>query len=60
MTIIALEPLIYNDMNYFEIEGKKVLRRVYWNRHDGLYIVYKGKKYFESEFTYLYPNTKED
>ena len=54
MKIIALEPLVCNDMNYFEIEGKKVLRRVYWNRYDGLYILYKGKKYFESEFTYRY------
>lgn len=54
MEIIALEPLVCNDMNYFEIEGKKVLRRVYWNKHDGLYILYKGKKYFESEFTYRY------
>lgn len=54
MTIIATEPLIWNDMNYFIIDGRKVLRRVYWTKHGGLYILYKGKKYFEYEFIYKY------
>lgn len=58
MKIIAMEPIVYNLIVPFEIEGKKVLRRIYWNRYDGLYILYKGKRYYESEFSYAYSNSK--
>ncbi len=31
---------------------KTVERKVYYDKHDGLYIMYKGKRYYESEFIY--------
>ena len=33
-------------------ERKSVERKVYYDKHDGLYITYKGKRYFEYEFVY--------
>lgn len=33
-------------------EYKTIERKVYYNKHDGLYINYKGKRYYESEFIY--------
>jgi len=33
-------------------ERKNVERKVYYDRYDGLYITYKGKRYFEYEFVY--------
>lgn len=35
-----------------EIDGKQIERKVRYNRVDGLYIVYKNRKYFEYEFEY--------
>ena len=32
-----------------EIDGQPVERKVRYNRPDGLYIVYKNRKYFEYE-----------
>ena len=60
MTIVALEPPIDNELCKFEINGNIVFRVVHFNKFDGLYITYKGKKFFESEFSYFYPNNKED
>lgn len=31
------------------INGTEVTRKVRWNKADGLYIVYKNRKYFEYE-----------
>lgn len=33
-------------------EYKTIERKIYFDKHDGLYINYKGKRYFESEFVY--------
>lgn len=35
-----------------KFEYKTIERKVYFDKHDGLYIMYKGKRYFESEFIY--------
>ena len=39
-----------------EIDGKQIERKVRYNRVDGLYIVYKNRKYFEYEFEYQMEN----
>lgn len=31
---------------------KIIERKVYYDVHDGLYVMYKGKRYYESEFIY--------
>lgn len=50
------EPLAEGKLCLFEIrerfERKSVERKVYYDKHDGLYITYKGKRYFEYEFIY--------
>lgn len=43
-----------------EIDGKQVERKVRYNRADGLYIVYKNRKYFEYEFEYQMENIRAD
>ena len=35
-----------------KFDHKIIERKVYYDKHDGLYIMYKGKRYFESEFIY--------
>ena len=35
-----------------EIDGKQIERKVKYNRMDGLYIIYKNRKYFEYECNY--------
>lgn len=50
------EPIVDGKLCLFEIrerfERKNVERKVYCDKHDGLYITYKGKRYFEYEFVY--------
>lgn len=50
------EPISDGKLCLFEIrerfELKSVERKVYYDKHDGLYITYKGKRYFEYEFVY--------
>lgn len=50
------EPIADGKLCLFEIrerfERKSVERKVYYDKHDGLYITYKGKRYFEYEFIY--------
>ena len=50
------EPIAEGRLCLFEIrerfERKSVERKVYYDKHDGLYITYKGKRYFEYEFVY--------
>lgn len=50
------EPIAEGKLCLFEIrerfERKSVERKVYYDKHDGLYITYKGKRYFEYEFVY--------
>ena len=50
------EPIAEGKLCLFEIrerfERKGVERKVYYDKHDGLYITYKGKRYFEYEFVY--------
>lgn len=50
------EPIADGKLCLFEIrerfERKNVERKVYYDKHDGLYITYKGKRYFEYEFVY--------
>lgn len=50
------EPVISGKVCLFEIrehfDQKNVERKVYDDKHDGLYIMYKGKRYFEYEFIY--------
>lgn len=50
------EPIADGKLCLFEIrerfERKSVERKVYYDKHDGLYITYKGKRYFEYEFVY--------
>lgn len=54
--IHPLEQLAEGKLCLFEIrerfERKSVERKVYYDKHDGLYITYKGKRYFEYEFVY--------
>lgn len=54
--IYPLEPLIEGEMCLFEFrekfERKELYRKVYFDKHNGLYIMYKGKRYYESEFNY--------
>lgn len=33
-------------------EYKTIKRKIYFDKHDGLYINYKGKRYYEYEFIY--------
>ena len=35
-----------------KFDCKTIERKVYYDKQDGLYIIYKGKKYYESEFIY--------
>jgi len=50
------ESVIAGKVCLFEIrerfDQKNVERKVYNDKHDGLYIMYKGKRYFEYEFIY--------
>lgn len=50
------EQLAEGKLCLFEIrerfESKSVYRKVYYNKHDGLYIMYKSRRYFECEFIY--------
>ena len=50
------EPIADGKLCLFEIrerfERKSVERKVYCDKHDGLYITYKGKRYYEYEFIY--------
>lgn len=50
------EPLAEGKLCLFEIrerfDSKSVYRKVYYDKHDGLYIMYKSKRYFEYEFIY--------
>ena len=50
------EPLVAGEVCLFVVterfDSKNIYRKVYDNKHDGLYIMYKGKRYFEFEFTY--------
>ena len=54
--IYIYEPISEGNTYLFEVHDrfqfKEIERKVYFNKHDGLYIMYKGKKYFESEFIY--------
>lgn len=42
--------LIFRDENGKEFP---VHRKIYWNSHDGLYVKYKNKTYYEYEFNYV-------
>ena len=57
MTILVVGHTVENELCEFVInEGsieKYITRKVNYNSHDGLYINYKGKKYFEYEWSYL-------
>lgn len=44
------EKVTFEVRNKFDY--KIVERKIYFDKHDGLYINYKGKRYFESEFVY--------
>lgn len=58
ITITAFEPISEGKTYYFKIDDdsaiRTVKRKVYYNKYDGLYINYKNKRYYESEFTYAY------
>lgn len=41
-----------NERIIIEIDGKQIERKVRYNQVDGLYIMYKNKKYFEYECDY--------
>ena len=42
-----------NEQVTVKIDGKIITRKVRYNRADGLYIIYKKRKYFEYECEYL-------
>lgn len=50
------EPLTEGKLCLFEVrecfESKSIYRKVYYDKHNGLYIMYKSKRYFEYEFKY--------
>lgn len=56
--ITVFEPISEGKTYNFKIDDnsgiKTVNRKVYYDKHDGLYINYKNKRYYESEFTYVY------
>ena len=58
LTITAFEPISEGKIYNFKIDDnsgiKTINRKVYYNKHDGLYINYKNKRYYECEFTYVY------
>ena len=56
--ITVFEPISEGKTYNFKIDDnsgiKTVNRKVYYDKHDGLYINYKNKRYYECEFTYVY------
>ena len=54
--VYAFEPIAEGGTYLFEIreffQRKDVERKVYFDHDAGLYIMYKGKRYYEYEFIY--------
>lgn len=48
-----------NELITVEINGKQIVRKVKYNRMDGLYIVYQNRKYFQYECDFNEVNKKE-
>ena len=58
INITVFEPISEGKTYDFKIDSdsaiRTIKRKVYHNKHDGLYINYKNKRYYECEFTYVY------
>ena len=54
--IYVYEPVVEGNTYLFEVHDrfqiKEIERKVYYDKNDGLYINYKGKRYYEYEFIY--------
>lgn len=55
--VYCYEPVVQGKSYLFGIrdffERKDIERKVYYDKRCGLYITYKGKRYYEYEFKYI-------